>query len=104
MLASLLSFLRKETRAAGRAFGAGTQRADINLEFLHGAAEGVAVHIQLPRGFALVAPIFFEHGHNKTLLEFTDRFRVENIAFIHLKNKRFQLIFHLLPRFRTFTT
>jgi hypothetical protein len=57
----------------------------------------------LPRCLALIAAVFFEHGHDEAFLKLTDRFRIEDIAFVHLKDECFQLIFHLLPRFRTFT-
>ena len=102
-LASLLPLQRDGTRAAGRTLSAGAQRTNINLEFLHGPAQRVPVHAQLPRCFALIAPVFFEHGYDKAFLKLTDRFRIEDVAFVHLENECFQLIFHLLPRFRTFT-
>jgi hypothetical protein len=58
----------------------------------------------LPRGLALIAAVFFEHSYDEAFLKLTDRFRIEDVAFVHLKNECFQLIFHLLPRFRTITT
>jgi hypothetical protein len=58
----------------------------------------------LPRCLALIAPVFFEHGYDEALLKLTDRFRIEDIAFVHLKDECFQLIFHFPPRFRTFTS
>src|SRR5208282_578283 len=103
-LASLFLVQDDGTRAAGRAFGAGAQRTNINLELLHGSAERVPVHAQLSSGFALIAPVFFEHGYDEALLKLTNRLRIEDVAFVHLKNECFQLIFHLLPRFRTFRT
>ena len=51
------------------------------------------MHVELPRRFALIAPVFFKHGHDETLLEFADCFGVEDVAFVHLKNECFQLIF-----------
>jgi hypothetical protein len=90
--------------AAGRTLGSATHGTNVNLEFLHGPAESIAVHAELARGFALVSFILFKHGYDKALFEFPDGFRVENIAFIHLKDECFELIFQLLPLFRTFDT
>ncbi len=64
------------------------------LSSLHGAAKRIAVHAQFASCLALVAAILFEHGDNETLFEFPNRFRVENVAFVHLQNECFQLIFH----------
>jgi len=104
LLPHLLSFQRNRTRAPRRTFGTGAQRTNVDLKFLHGAAQRVPVHTQLPRRLALIAAVFFEHGYDKTLLEFPHRFRVENVAFVHLQYESFQLILHLPPRFRTLTT
>ena len=100
-LAGLFSLQRDRTRAVGRTLRAGAQWTDINLQLLHGPAQRVPVHAQLPRRLALIAPVFFEHGHNKALFKLANRLRIEDVAFVHLKNECFQLIFHLPPRFRT---
>src|SRR5580658_3330408 len=102
-LSNLFSFHRGGTRAPRRTLGAGAQRTNIDSKLLHGPAQRVPVHTQLPRCLALIAAVFLEHGHNKILLELADRFGVEDVAPVHLKNECFQLIFQLLPRFRTLT-
>lgn len=94
LLADLFSVEDWGTGAAGRPFGSCAERPDIDLELLHGSAEGVAVHAQLAGGLALVAAILLEHGHNETLFEFTNGFRIKDVAFVHLQDECFQLVFH----------
>jgi len=93
-LAYRLLFAGDRARTAGRALHAIPQKPYIDLEFVDGAAERVAVHTQFARGAALIAFVFLEHGEDKTLLELTHALGVENIALVHLQDKRFQLIFH----------
>ena len=88
---------RRSARTVAHALG-------IQLKFGNGTAKGVAVHTQLARGLALVSLAILQHRQNEPLLEFTHRFRIKNVAFVHLKDKSFQLVFHPPPRFRTFTT
>ena len=52
------------------------------------------MHSKLARGAALIAFIFFENRRNEALLEFSDRFRIKNVALIHLVYECFQLVFH----------
>ena len=80
--------------AAGWAFDAIAELANVDLQLADGAAQGVAVHAQFARGSALVAFVFLEHGQDEALLEFTHAFGIKNIASVHLQDERFQLIFH----------
>jgi hypothetical protein len=79
--------------ATGRTLGAAAHGTNVDLEFLHGSAQGVAVHSQLPGRLALIAAVFFENRNDETLFEFTNRFRIKDIAVVHLKDEGFQLIF-----------
>jgi hypothetical protein len=69
----------------------------INLQFGNGAAQRVAVHSQLPRGPALVAVVFLQHGENEALFEFAYCLGVQNIALVHLQDECFELISHGIP-------
>ena len=82
------------TRTARGTLGDTAQLAHVNPEFLHGAAEGVAVHTQFTGRLALVALVFLEHSKDEALLELTHGFGIENVALVHLKNECFELIFH----------
>jgi len=101
-LAGLLLFQLNGVGATGGTLGAAAHRTNVDLEFLHGSAQGVAVHSQLPGCLALIAAIFLENRHDKTLFEFANRFRVEDVAVVHLKDECFQLIFQCCLVFRTF--
>jgi hypothetical protein len=68
--------------------------ANIDLEFADGAAQGVAVHSQLPGSAALVAFVFLKDCRDEALFEFSDRFGIKDVALIHLVYECFQLIFH----------
>ena len=92
-LSRLFLFQLNGMRAARRTLRSSPHGTNVDLEFLHGPAQGVAVHSQLPGCLALIAPIFLEIGHDETLLEFANRFRVEDVAVVHLKDECFQLIF-----------
>ena len=88
-----------ESNRAGTAWGtlhAVAQLANIDFQFGEGAAESVAVHAQLARGAALVAFVFLKHGQDKALFKLTNGLGVQNIAFVHLHDERFELIFHSL--------
>ena len=71
---------------AGRTLDAVAELADVDLQFVDGAAEGVAVHTEFAGGAALIALVFLEHGQDETLLELTHALGVKNIAFVHLQN------------------
>ena len=80
--------------AAGRALDAVAELADVDFQLGDGAAEGVAVHAQLAGGAALVAFVLLQDGQDETFFELADTFGIQNIAAVHLQDKRFQLIFH----------
>jgi len=67
---------------------------NIKFEFGDGTAQGIAVHAQFTRGFALVAFVLLKNVHNEALLEFTNRFRVEDAARVHLRHECFKLVLH----------
>lgn len=77
-----------------RAPAAIAELTHVKLELGNGAAQGVAMHSQLPRSAALVALVFLENSCNEALFEFSDRFGIKNVALIHLVYECFQLIFH----------
>jgi hypothetical protein len=77
-----------------RALGSIAQLADIDLEFVDGPAQCVAMHSKLARGSALVALILLKNGEDKALLKFAHAFGVKDVAFVHLQDECFQLIFH----------
>ena len=52
------------------------------------------MHSQLTCGPALISIVFLQHGKDEPLLEFSDRLRVKNIAFVHLQDECFELISH----------
>ena len=76
--------VRQRTRGARRTFAAVAELADVNLQFINCAAEGIAVHAELPRSAALIAFVFFEHGRNETPFKLADRFGIKDIAAVHL--------------------
>ncbi len=43
---------------------------------------------------ALIALVFLQYGEDEPLLELADRLRIQNVAVVHLQNKRFELILH----------
>jgi hypothetical protein len=93
-LTSCLFIQGHRTGAAWRTFNSIAELADVDLKLGERPAESVAVHPEFARGAALVALVFLEDGEDKTFLEFTHSLGVENVAFVHLQNQRFQLIFH----------
>jgi hypothetical protein len=52
------------------------------------------VHSKLASGAALISLIFLEHRQDEPLLEFTHGLGIQNVAFVHLHNKGFELISH----------
>ena len=67
---------------------------DVELELGDGAAQGVAMHSELARGFALVPVVLLENRDDESFLKFADGFRIQNAALEHLENKCFELVFH----------
>jgi hypothetical protein len=59
---------------------------NVNLEFLDVEAQSITVHAQFSRSAALISLILLQHGQNEFLLELTHRFRVKNVAPVHLKD------------------
>jgi len=97
LLAGLPSYLLLVARRASAArwpLAAIPKLANVNFEFRDGPAEGIAVHIQFARGAALIALILLQNSQNKFLFKLANRFRVENIALVHLHDKGFELILH----------
>ncbi len=89
--------LALEVRGAGTArwaLGTRAQWTHINLQLFHRAAEGVAVHRKLPSRLTLIAAILFKNRHDEALFELGYRFRIKNVALVHLQDESFQLIFH----------
>ncbi len=66
----------------------------IDLEFIDGSAQGVSVHAQFAGSTALVPFVFLKYGEDEALFKLSHTLRVEDVAFVHLQDKCFQLIFH----------
>ena len=94
VLSRQLAFVCRRACASRRTSASITELPDIDLQLAYRPAQSIPVHAQFARGAALVALIFFEHGRDEAPLEFAHRFRIENIAFVHLMNEGFELIFH----------
>ena len=62
------------------------QSLNVEIQFSYGAAERVAVHTQLACSLALVALVLVQYCKDESLLEFADRFRIEDSALVHLQN------------------
>ena len=56
------------------------------------------MHSKLTSRTALVPLILLKDRQNESFLEFTDRFRVKNVALVHLQYECLKLIFHGSPR------
>jgi hypothetical protein len=80
--------------AARRTFHALPELPYVDLQLGNGAAERIAVHAKLTCRPALIALVFLEHRQNEALFEFTHALGIKNVAFVHLQNECFQLIFH----------
>jgi hypothetical protein len=89
-----LLLVGRRASAARRTLAAIPKLTNVDLKLSDRAAEGVAVHVQFARGAALVALVLLQHGQDELLLELANRFRVENIAFVHLHDEGFELILH----------
>ena len=89
-----LLFIGHGTGAAWGTLDSVTQLAHVNLELGNRAAQRVPVHSQFARRAALVALVLLQHSQDEALLELPHRFGVKNIAFVHLQDECFQLIFH----------
>ena len=94
LLARGFSFDGEGVGATRRTAPSAPQGFGVELELGNGAAEGVAVHAKLARGFALVPVAVLQHRENELLLEFADGFGIGNTASVHMHNQSFQLIFH----------
>ena len=94
LLASNFLVVDAWARTPRRAPAAIAKLSNIDLQFVEGAAESVAVHAKLARGAALVPLVLLEHSRNEGALKFAHSFRVENVAAIHVLYECFQLVFH----------
>lgn len=75
--------------AAGRALRAIPKLPDIDLKFVDGAAQRIAVHAQFAGGAALVALVFLKHGEDESFFEFAHTLRIKDVAPVHLQNQCF---------------
>jgi hypothetical protein len=57
------------------------------------------VHAKLARGTALVPIAFLENVDDEAFLKLADSFGIENSAFVHLCDKRFKLVLHVVSLF-----
>src|SRR5215469_1370495 len=94
-----LLLVHRHSRAPRRPSGPVTKRAHVDFQFAERSAQGISVHAKLPRGAALIALVFLEHGDDEAALEFAHCFRIENVAAIHLQYQCFQLVLHGISRF-----
>jgi hypothetical protein len=83
-LSDHLLVVHPRTRTAGRTASTVAEFANIDLQFVNGAAQSIAVHSQLPGSAALIALVLFENGSDETSLKLTYRFRIKNVAAIHV--------------------
>jgi hypothetical protein len=79
---------------ARRTFAAFPQLPYIDFQFRDRAAQGIAVHAQLPGRPTLIALVLLQDGQYELLFEFPDSLGIENIASVHLQDQSFELIFH----------
>jgi hypothetical protein len=94
MLAHCFPVQRDCISAARWSTRAFAQTLCIQFEFVDSAAQGVTVHTQLACGLALVSFAVLQYRKNESLLEFTYAFGIGYAVLVHLRNQRFQLIFH----------
>ena len=66
----------------------------VDFEFIDRSAQRVAVHTQFAGSAALIPLVFLKHGEDESLLELAHALGVEDVAFVHLQDECFQLIFH----------
>ena len=52
------------------------------------------MHSQFPGRPALVSFVLLQDGENEFLLEFTNGFRIKDVALVHLHDQGFKLISH----------
>ncbi len=83
-------------RAAGRTLDSIAQLADVDFQLGNCPAQGVAVHIELTGGAALVSFVLLQNGQDETLFEFAHGLGIKNVALVHLHNERFELISHVV--------
>src|SRR6185312_7336222 len=77
------------TRSAWWTASAIPEVPNVDVQFLNGAAEGIAMHAELPRRPALIALVFFQHYRDKPALEFAHCLGIKNVAAVHLLNQCF---------------
>jgi hypothetical protein len=90
----LFGGLKGRTLAARRTLETIADLFGVEFQFGDGAPQGVAVHAELLRRFALVAPVMRQHFHDETPLELAHGLVVVNTAGMHLRHKTVQLTFH----------
>ncbi len=83
------------TFAARRTLEPGANFGQIQSQFRHGAAQGIAVHPQLFGGLALVTPVCHQNFAQILLLEFANGILVGNAAGMHLRHQAGQFSFHV---------
>jgi hypothetical protein len=59
------------------------------------------MHPKLTGRAALVAFVLLQYGEDKSLLEFANSLGVEDVAFVHLHDKCFKLISHVISLSKT---
>lgn len=77
-------FVSCRTCGARRTPSTVAEVSNFDVQFLNRAAEGIAMHAQLPRGPALIAFVFFQHYRDKPALKFAHGLGIKNIAAVHL--------------------
>ena len=93
-LSRQLLLISRGTRTSRWPFAPVAELTYVDLQFSNRPAESIAMHIEFARGAALIAFILLQHSQDELFLELADSFRVENIALVHLHDKRFELILH----------
>jgi len=99
------------TFAARRTLEPRANFRQIESEFRHGAAQGIAVHAQLVSGLTLVTPVCYQNFAQILPLEIANGILVGNAAGMHLRHQAGQFSFHVhllllylnSSRFRSFS-
>src|SRR5262249_33551101 len=84
LLARRPSCFKNRTFATRRTLEINANLRGIEVEFGHGAAEGIAVHTELFCSFTLVTLVMGKHFHEEALFEFAHGFSIGNSAGVHL--------------------
>ena len=82
-LACRFALYRQRASASWRTFAV-AERTHIDLQLCQGPTEGVAMHSKLTSRTALVPLILLKNRQNEAFFEFTNGFRVKNVALVHL--------------------